>query len=330
MSVEERFQSPAKVSVVIVTWNHRDDLPKCLEALFAQTYSFIDVTIVDNASQDGSAEWVKEFAPHTNLIPLESNQGFSRAFNLGARAADGEFILSLNPDVCARPDFIANMMAAVQKDPRIGTVAPKLLRADDIKFLDSTGLFINRQRRPYDRGQMQLDLGQYDKNTEIFGACGAAALYRRCMLEDLAVNEEYFDEDFFAYYEDADLAWRAKLRGWRCVYSAQAVGEHVRGWGDTLRKRPTYKGNGPRLALRNHMLMITKNESASSFLRDAPLIFLTGIPRLFYMVIFRRDALKGITDFFRLAPKAIKKRKIIQGSRTVKDRDLRRWFYHYD
>jgi len=328
--VELGEQSQVRVSVVIVTWNHFSFLPKCLEALSAQTYPAIDVTIVDNASKDGSAEWVQEFAPHAKLIRLESNVGFSRAFNLGVRATEGEFILSLNPDVCIRLDFIANMMAAAQRDSTIGMVAPKLLRADDNRYLDSTGLFINRQRRPYDRGQMQFDQRQFDEKTEIFGACGAAALYRRRMLEDLAIIQEYFDEDFFAYYEDADLAWRAKLRGWRCVFASDAVAEHVRGWGDTLRKRPSQKGAGPRLALRNHFLMILKNDSGYNFLRDAPLIFITEIPRLFYMSILRRDALEGVVDFFRLAPKAKEKRKIIQCGRTVNDRDIRRWFNRYD
>jgi GT2 family glycosyltransferase len=328
--VAEGLQAFAKVSVVIVTWNHCSYLEKCLEGLSTQIYPAIEVTIVDNASRDGSAEWVANFAPHVRLIRMQSNLGFSRAFNLGARESDGEFILSLNPDVSARPDFISNMVAAAQEDSRIGIVAPKLLHAEDKKFLDSTGLFVNRQRRPYDRGQMKPDFGQYDENTEIFGACGAAALYRRSMLKDLALNEEYFDEDFFAYYEDADLAWRAKLRGWRCVFSAKAVGEHVRGWGDTLRKRPNQTGLGPRLALRNRFLMIIKNDSVRNFLVDAPLIFLAEIPRLFYMIIFRRDALKGIVDIFQLAPRAREKRKMIRSNQIVSDRDLRSWFKRND
>lgn len=326
MIVDEGFQSHTRVSVVIVTWNHCSLLPKCLDALSSQTYPYIEVMIVDNASQDGSAEWVAKFAPSTRLIRSETNLGFSKAFNLGARASEGDFILSLNPDVCVSPNFIAHMVTAAQADLRIGIVAPKLLHAENMKYLDSTGLFINRQRRPYDRGQMKLDDGQFDESAEIFGACGAAALYRRSMLEDLAYDEEYFDEDFFAYYEDVDLAWRAKLRGWRCIYTAKAVGEHVRGWGDALRKRHAQKGMGPRLALRNRYLMLIKNDSLKYFLLDAPLIFLAEIPRLIYMVIFRRDALMGFVDFFRLAPRARRKRKIIQGRRTVNDRDLRGWF----
>lgn len=330
MNVDEIGQDRVIVSVVIVTWNHRSFLPTCLESLSTQTGPTFRVTVVDNASQDGSADWVQENALHVNLIRLKSNVGFSAAFNLGAKTTESLFVLSLNPDVRVKSDFISNLVAAADLDPQIGIVAPKLLRTDDNRYLDSTGLFVNRQRRPYDRGQMQLDQGQFDQKTEVFGACGAAAFYRRSMLEDLAVNQEYFDEDFFAYYEDADLAWRAKLRGWRSVFCPSAVAEHVRGWGDTFRKRPSLKGTGPRLALRNHLLMILKNGSGYSLLRDMPLIIVMEIMRLFYMIIFRRDALYGLVDFFQLAPKVKEKRKLIQDRRTVNDRDLRNWFIRYD
>jgi GT2 family glycosyltransferase len=319
------------VSVIIVTWNHAHYLPHCLGAITNQSYTKVDITVVDNASQDGSAEWISFNTPQIRLIRLNSNQGFSKAFNLGARTSNGEFVLSLNPDVKARPDFLSKMILEAQKDATIGIAAPKLLRADDPHKLDSTGLFINHQRRPYDRGQMESDSGQYDTRTEVFGACGAAALFRRAMLDDLAWEGEFFDEDFFAYYEDIDLAWRARLRGWHSIYVPGAVAEHARGWGDTLRKNPRNEyGVGPRLALRNRYLMVIKNDSVQSFLLDAPLIFLAEIPRLFYMVFFNRDALAGIVDFFRLAPKAREKRKIIQSQRTVNDYELRGWFTRND
>ena len=170
-----------QVSIVIVTWNHAQYLPHCLGAITNQTYSKVDITVVDNASLDGSADWISANNPQIRLIRLNSNQGFSKAFNLGARTSNGEFILSLNPDVNARPDFLSKMVLEAQKDATIGIVAPKLLWADDPSKIDSTGLFINRQRRPYDRGQKEADRKQYDDNTEIFGACGAAALYRRSM-----------------------------------------------------------------------------------------------------------------------------------------------------
>lgn len=330
MTIESEGISIIKVSVVIVSWNHREYLAPCLEALAMQRYPDFDVIVVDNASNDGSVEWMADSYPEYQLMSLDTNTGFSKAFNMGVRSSQGEFILSLNPDVRMKPDFIANLLTAVKQDQKIGIVAPKLLRADDNRYLDSTGLFLNRQRRPYDRGQMQIDAGQFDDKNEIFGACGAAALYRRSMLDDLAIDNEYFDEDFFAYYEDADLAWRAKLRGWRSVFTPDAVAEHVRGWGDTLRKRPTVKSSGPRLALRNHYLMILKNDSLRNFLRDAVHIIFSELPRLIYMLLVRRDSLEGIRDFFRLAPKARQKRKAIQARKTITDKEHRIWFISHD
>lgn len=329
MSQEQDRDEPfaRHVSVVIVSWNHRSCLPDCLGSLASQNHPQIDITVVDNASQDGSAEWVAANAPDVRLIQLATNQGFSRAFNLGARTSMGEFVLSLNPDVCARPDFIKELVLAAQQDEQIGIVSPKLLRADDPSHLDSTGLFLDRRRFPYDRGQMEVDQGRYDENTEVFGACGAAALFRRAMLQDLAhPQDEYFDEDFFAYYEDADLAWRAKLSGWRCVYAPGAVAEHIRGWGDTLRKHAGQNGAGPRYALRNRYLMLVKNDSINSLLRDLVWILPREVQRLTYMLLFRRDALGGISDFFQLLPEARRKRREIQTRRTVPPLELRRWF----
>lgn len=330
MKINPRGRPHGKVSVVIVTWNHREYLPKCLEALSGQSYQAIEVIVVDNASQDGSPEYVQEFAPFVDLIQMKSNIGFSAAFNLGVNRTDSEFIISLNPDVTAKTDFVAHMVKAAKQDHKVGIVAPKLFRADDDRYLDSTGIFLNRQRRPYDRGQMQLDQGQFDDNKEIFGACGAAALYKRTMLVDLAFNQEYFDESFFAYYEDADLAWRAKLRGWRCVYSPDAVAYHVRGWGDTLRKSPIHRGDGPRLALRNHLLMILKNDTGPNFLYDAPIILISEISRLGYILIFRREALKGLLDLIQMSHMVKEKRKFIQNRRTVSDGEIRKWFARHD
>jgi GT2 family glycosyltransferase len=293
----------------------------------SQSYPRVDITVVDNASQDGTREWVAANAPGIRFLPMETNQGFSRSFNLGARTAVGEYILSLNPDVSVFPDCIANLVAAAEGGLNVGIVSPKLRRADQPEVLDSTGLFIDRFRRPYDRGQFDCDDGQFDANQEIFGACGAAALFRRRMLDDLAgICQEYFDEDFFAYYEDADLAWRSKLRNWRSIYAPSAEALHVRGWGDTLRKGSGHNGFGARLALRNRYLMMVKNDSLKNLLLDLPLIFLREIPGLMYMLLFRPVALAAILDFVRLLPAAQRKRRAIQTYRTVNPESLRHWF----
>ncbi len=315
-----------QISVVIVTWNHTQYLPHCLGAITNQTYSNVDITVVDNASEDGSAEWISANMPQIRLVRLNSNQGFSKAFNLGAKSSDGEFVLSLNPDVKIRPDFLSNIVYVTQKDVTIGIVTPKLLRADDPSKLDSTGLFINRRRCPYDRGQGEIDRGQYDQQNNVFGACGAAALYRKAMLEDLKYGEEYFDEDFFAYYEDADLVWRAQLSGWRAVYEPKAVGSHVRGWGDSLRKQRKKDSIGPRLALRNRYLMCLKNDRLSNFVADLPYIVASEIPRLVYATFTRPSVLLGVVDFIALSRKIIRKRRYLWRKECVKTTDLKPWF----
>ncbi len=314
------------VSVIVVTWNHASFLPACLEALAAQTYPNLEVIVVDNASQDGSAAWVHSHYPRFGLLEQPSNLGFAGGFNRGANIARGDWLLSVNPDLTPAPDFVSQLIHAVDNDSRLGMAAPKLLRGDDPDRLDSTGLFIDRRRRPYDRGQMQNDTGQYDSAREIFGACGAAALYRRAMLDDIAIEGEYFDEDFFAYGEDADLAWRAQKRGWHARFAPQAMALHARGWGDTLRKPANPGSQGPRLALRNRYLMSIKNDGLSYWLRDFPLILMTDLPRLVYMLFTHPAALLGLLDTVRLAPVAFRKRKVIRASQTVTDADLRPWF----
>jgi GT2 family glycosyltransferase len=311
------------ILIVIVNWNHGDYLLECLDALQNQSYSAYQIMLVDNGSTDGSREWVQEIYSDVQLLTIPENVGFSRAFNWAVRSTSKPFVLSLNPDVVASPNFISDLVDSIRQDERIGIAAPKLLNTDEPSLLDSTGLFINRKRGTYDRGQGEYDTGQYDGKLEVFGACGAAALYRRSMLEDVAIDGEYFDEDFFAYYEDADLSWRARLKGWRAIYAPKAVATHVRGWGDTLRKQRRKDANGPRLALRNRYLMTVKNDSFSTFIYDLPVILFADLPRLFYMAFVCPRALLGLFDLVRLFPSAWRKRRHIQRNRAVNKDVLR-------
>jgi GT2 family glycosyltransferase len=329
-----------RVSAIIVNWNHGGFLKGCLDALLAEPYPAFDVTVVDNGSTDRSPEWIRHNYPDVRLMRFADNLGFSRAFNLGVRAnPHSPLLLSLNPDVAVRPGFLSEMVRAIGQDQHNGTAAPKLLRAHNPALLDSTGLWIDRRRRPFDRGQGEVDRGQYDKPLPgapyplTFGACGAAALYRRTMLDDVAVNGEYLDEAFFAYCEDADLAWRAQLRGWRCVYVPQAVATHVRGSGDTLRKRghahwgrARKESRGPRLALRNRYLMTVKNDTWPHFLADCPLILAAELPRLAYAAVTMPAVLLGLFDLARAWPLALRKRRILLSRKTVDDAALRCWF----
>ncbi len=323
---------PPSISAIIVNWNHGHLIQECLEALLAQGYAPLDVTVVDNGSHDGSPEQIDGHYPSVRLRVFPENYGFSRAFNWGVRHSTGDWILSLNPDTVVQDRCIWEMLQAVGlcggQSARVGSVAPKLLQSADPTILDSTGLFIDRRRRPYDRGQGEPDRGQYDAGVDVFGACGAAALHRRTMLEDLALDGEYFDAGFFAYYEDADLAWRAQLRGWRCLHSPRAVATHARGWGDTLRKpgREAKNAAGPRLALRNRYLMTAKNDLQRHFFADLPSILAAELPRLGYTAATRPSVILGLLDLLRALPRAWRQRHQIQSRRTVDDAAIRRWF----
>ena len=317
------------VSVILINWNHLTYLPDCLGALKAQEYPDLEITIVDNGSADGSVDWIQRHYPDVNLIAFPDNRGFAPAFNLAARETSAEFLLSLNPDVTVQPGFISELVNAIQEEGRIGIAAPKLLMADQPERIDTTGLFISRARRPYDRGQGEIDQGQYDRQTEVFGACGAAALYRRKMLVDLAIDGQYFDDDFFAYYEDADLSWRAQLHGWRSVFAPAAIGFHRRGGGDTLRKGKARVSSGPRLALRNRYLMTIKNDELSSFLLDLPLILAAEAPRLVYAALTAPKTLLALADLAKYWQRTQAKRRQNQAARTVNPGEIRRWFVHF-
>ncbi|MBI1876740.1 MAG: glycosyltransferase family 2 protein [Chloroflexi bacterium] len=315
------------MSVIIVNWNHGPFLKNCLEALSAQNYPDLDIMIADNGSTDSSPEWVAQNYPEVRLLRFPDNRGFARAFNQAVACTHSPFILSLNPDVTVKPDFLVELLDAISQDESIGMVAPKLLQTDNRSTLDSTGLFVDRRRRPYDRGQGETDLGQYDSQTDVFGACGGATLYRRAMLDDVGLAGEFFDEDFFAYYEDADLAWRAQGRGWRCVFAPLAVAMHRRGSGDTLRKRKDHTNiRGPRLALCNRYLMTLKNDSLLYFLIDFPLILAAELPRLAYTAFMLPGALKGLGDLVRKWSSAWSKRQQIRQRRTMSDASVRHWF----
>lgn len=314
------------VSVVIINWNHQPFLQACLDSVFAQGFKALHVAVVDNASIDGSPDWIRMNYPQVHLITFGENRGFSFAFNEGVRKTADPFILSLNPDVVLQADCLGEMVEVLVERERVGIVAPKLLRADNPALIDSTGLFINRSRCPFDRGQGEFDRGQYDHSTEVFGACGAAALYRRTMLEDLAFANEYFDEDFFAYYEDADLAWRAQLSGWRAVYQPGAVGFHVRGWGDSLRKQRKRDPVGPRLAFRNRYLMSLKNDRLSNFLVDLPFLLASELPRLLYAAVTMPSVFLGALDFWEHSGTMMRKRRQLWQKTGVKESNLRPWF----
>ncbi len=227
------MSSPA-VSVTIVTYNSAPFIQQCLHYLLTQTLPDMEAIVIDNASSDETPLILRRFEHQIQIIYNKENTGFAGGQNQAIRQARGAWVLTLNPDVRLSPGFLSSLLAAGKADEQIGTVCGKLLAMQPdfaipaTPVLDSTGIYFTPSLRHFDRGSKQPDRGQYEAPEYVFGATGAAALYRREMIRDVALNGDFFDPDFFAYREDADVAWRAQLLGWKCVYTPHAVAYHVR------------------------------------------------------------------------------------------------------
>lgn len=215
-------QTPPTLSVVIPNWNGAHHLPVCLDALQAQTCDHLEVIVVDNASGDGSQALVRGRYPDVMLVELPENRGFTGACNAGMQAATGIFVALLNNDTEVDPAWAASLVDAFARYPDAGLLASKMLLFERRDHFHTAGDYYRVDGRLGNRGVWERDLGQYDREEYVFSACGGSAAYRRAMLDDIGL----LDDDFFFSCEDMDLAWRAQLAGYRCVYVPSAVVYH--------------------------------------------------------------------------------------------------------
>lgn len=321
------------VAVHVLTYNSRPFLEPCLAGLAAQTRKPDRLLFIDCASRDDTVPWLRRAAAHhqgLNLLLLPENRGYAGGHNEGLRQLASEFVLLLNPDVRLHPAYLEETLAAFNRYPRAGAVTGKLLRGDDTlqplsePILDSTGMIMTRNQRHLDRGAGQRDTGQFDREEEVFGVSGAAAVYRRTMLEDLEVGGEILDEAFFAYREDADLAWRARLMGWSAIYAPAATAIHRR------RIRPGNRRQVPALinrhSVKNRFLLRLKNQTPSNFRRT----WLAGTLRDFsvigYVLLREWSSVPGLLEVVARLGETHRKRRIIMSRRRAADRDVDRWF----
>jgi GT2 family glycosyltransferase len=214
--------SPPVSSVIIPNWNGAAHLPTCLDSLRRQTFRDFEIIVVDNGSTDESLDLLARDYPEVRVLALGENRGFAGACNAGIRAARGEFIVLLNNDTEADPRWLEEVVAAFRRHPEAGLVASKMLLFDRRDVFHTAGDYYRVDGRPGNRGVWETDRGQYDREEYVFSACGGSAAYRRTMLDEIGL----LDEDFFYSCEDVDLAWRAQLSGWRCVYAPRAVVYH--------------------------------------------------------------------------------------------------------
>jgi GT2 family glycosyltransferase len=206
------------ISVVVLNWNGMTVLDRCLGSLEHQTYSSLEIIVVDNASTDGSAEWVRAKFPNVRLIVNERNLGFGGGNNIGIRAVSGRYIMMLNNDTRLDSQCIEELKRTIEKDERYGACASKILLEYEEDLIDAAGIVVCPDGLSIGRGRLEKG-DRYDEEVEVFFASDCACLYRKEMLDDIGL----YDEDFFAYAEDTDLGWRARLAGWKAYYVPEAI-----------------------------------------------------------------------------------------------------------
>ncbi len=343
-----------QVFVNIVTWNSRPYLSDLLNSLRGQTFRDFSVLVIDNASTDGVVEFLRSDYPEVTVLRNVQNLGFAGAHNQGIKYAlhhwqneslGQRYILVTNPDIILTPQYLERLLPEAEGRPQTASLGGKLLRIKSegeeplrenipLTLIDSTGLMINRNRRVVDRGAGENDQGQYDAPGEVFGVSGALALYRASALEAARLGEEYFDEHFFAYKEDADLAWRLCRAGFENYYLPEAVAYHFRrasgkekAWvWEMLINRRQKSALVNYYSYRNHLWLLVKNEEWLNFLLDAPWILSYEAAKLAALIFFEPKIAWQSLDFWRGLPQMLAKRQILMTKNHRPAREMRKWF----
>jgi len=320
------------VSVTIVTYNSGRFIKRCLESVLDQKYPFKEIIVIDNNSSDGTIDILEPFEGREScrIIYNEENIGFAAAQNQAIAMSNSEWVLTLNPDVLLLQGFLEALVNAGSLDPKVGTVCGKLLTMTagfdfpEEPLVDSTGIYFTPNLRHLDRGSLQVDNGHFRNYEYVFGATAAAALYRREMIEDIAIGGEFFDADFFAYREDADVAWRSQLMGWKCLYAPYAKGYHV---------RKALPGNRRALppeinmhSVKNRFLLRMKNISWDLYRRNFVSITLRDFVVVACCLVWEHTSLNAFPFLFRNWRNVMAKRREIMLRRRVDDAYIASWF----
>ncbi len=318
------------VSVTIVTYNSGRFIKRCLESVLAQKYSRKEIIVVDNASTDGTSDILEQFEDRCKVVYNDENIGFAAAQNQAILMSAGEWVLTLNPDVLLLPDFVQSLVDAGQANPRVGTVCGKLLAIlanfdlPDKPLVDSTGIYFTPMLRHLDRGSQEIDNGHYLSYEYVFGATAAAALYRRSMIEDISIDNEFFDPDFFVYREDADVAWRSQLFGWKCIYTPQARGYHVRNVlpGNRRALPPVINMH----SVKNRFLMRMKNMTPDLYRRNWFSITVRDTIVVGCCLLYEHSSLKAFYYLGKNWRRVLQKRREIMARRRASDEYIASWF----
>ena len=263
-----------QVSIVIPNYNGKHFLKDCLKAVFEQDIKDQEVIVVDNGSTDGSLEYLETF-PGVRTIVLDKNYGFCRAVNEGIKAAKSEYIILLNNDTEVDKNFASELLNAIKSDEKIFSCSSKMIQFHDRDIMDDAGDYYCALGWAFGRGKGG-HVSAYDEPVNIFAACAGAAIYRKKMLESLG----YFDEDHFAYLEDIDVGYRARIQGFRNVYAPKAVVYHV-GSGFSGSTHNAFK---VKLSSRNNVYLAYKNMPFLQIILNSPFLLLGHVVKYLFFL----------------------------------------------
>jgi GT2 family glycosyltransferase len=299
-----------RVAALVLSVDEAHRLRSCLPPLCAAD----EVVVVDNACTDRTAEVAAEHG--ARVVRLGGRRSYAAAMNAGIAAVpDAGAVLLVNADCVLEERALPALARHLDADPRVGAVAPKLVRDAAPDRIDAAGMFLDRRRKNNVAGHNEPATA-YGRAGEVFGPDGACGLWRRAALDDCAPDGEVFDEDLALWASDADLAWRARLLGWRAIYEPAARGRHVRFFGPSTRAR--VEPHHRRLQFRNRLLMIAKNDRPRDLLHDLPHVALYEALALAYALVAERELLGGYADAARALPGALRRRRAIQPRRRAR------------
>jgi len=334
-----------KLAISLVTYNGEKYLPFCLKSISEQTFKDFSFLVIDNGSNDNTVRYFKENYPQIKVVEHKKNVGFAKAHNQAISWTNSDYICLLNQDTILEPDYFKKAIAFLDENSEVAALSGKIFRWDfannqKTEVIDSLGLRLFKSHRAIEIGQGGKESVNQDESREVFGVSGALPLYRRSALEQVTIKgplgaEEYFDELFFSYKEDVDLAWRLRLAGFKAYFLSSAIAYHdrtVKGQKDlsdkaTIRARRDRDKMVKIFSYKNHCQTIIKNEFLTNFIKYFGPIFWYEFKKFVYIIFLEQSTLRGLKLFFQERKKILKKRKyIIKNIRKVKAKELAKWY----
>ncbi|MDD3285005.1 MAG: glycosyltransferase [Patescibacteria group bacterium] len=348
----------AKISINLVIWNGAKYLPYCIESIKYQTFTDWELNILDNGSSDNSLSYLKEHYPQFKVVTLKENIGFAKGHNKLISWSNSDYIFCLNQDIILDYDFLKNTVEFLETHKDVGAISPKIYRWDFKKLrtsstspepekalqtidngktniIDSCGLEIFKNHQVVEIGHGQEDSHEFQNIQEIFGTSGAVPIYRKKALEEIAIENEYFDEDYFSYKEDIDLSFRLQLSGNKIYFVPSAIAYHDRTasniYGtkntDITKNRKLKSSFVNKYSYKNHILCIIKNEFTKNLIKYFPNIFWYELKKFIYIIFFERETLLFFINNLKQIRKFIKKRKYtFKNINKIKPEDISKWY----